>query len=77
MQERQKLDPAQIDGFLRTHFIAPARLRADDFAGMMAARAEALAAEIAEATGRPVGGARFADIFGAGAEADDAEGIAA
>jgi hypothetical protein len=64
LQDRQKLMPEQIDRFLRTHFVDAARLRADDLTGMMVARAEALAAEIAEATGRPVTGAAFADIFG-------------
>jgi hypothetical protein len=67
LQERQKLDPEQVDEFLRTHFIAPERLRANDLSGMMVARAEALAAEIAEATGRSVGGVSFFDIFGSGA----------
>ena len=64
LQERQKLGPEQIDALLHTHFIDPARLRADDLSGMMVARAAALAAEIADATGRPVTGASFADIFG-------------
>ena len=56
--------PEQINGFLGTHFIDPARLRADDLTGMTVARAEALATEIANATGRPVSGSQFADIFG-------------
>jgi hypothetical protein len=64
LQDRQKLGPAQIDGLLATHFIDPARLRADDLHGMMVARAEALAAEIADATGRPIGGAPLVQIFG-------------
>lgn len=72
LQERQKLGPEKIDGLLHTHFIDPARLRADDLIGMMVARAEALAAEIAEATGRPVTGAPFADIFGSGMAVEDA-----
>jgi hypothetical protein len=71
LQERQKLTPEQIDGFLRTHFIDASRLRADDLTGMMVARAEALAAEIASATGRQVTGSHFADIFGTVAMVDD------
>ena len=43
LQERQKLAPEQIDGFLRSHFINGDRLRSDDLTGMMVARAEALA----------------------------------
>ncbi|MBC4015901.1 DUF262 domain-containing protein [Siccirubricoccus deserti] len=73
LQERQGLAAERLDGFLRTHFVDPARLRADELAGMMAARAEALVAEIAEATGRPVGGAQIADIFRTGAAVDDGE----
>ena len=71
LQERQKLSPEQVDGFLRTHYIDPARLRADDLSGMMVARAEGLAAEITDATGRPVGGAPFADLFGNRGVVDD------
>ena len=59
LQDRQKLAPEQVDDLLRTHFIDPARLRADDLPGMMAARGAALAAEISEATGRLVSGAAF------------------
>ena len=45
---------------------------------MMVARAAALAAEIADATGRLVTGASFADIFGGSAKlADAAEELAA
>jgi hypothetical protein len=72
LQDRQNLSPEQTDAFLRTHFVDPARLRADDLTGMMVARAEALAAEIAEATGRSVGSASFADIFGGAMKLDDA-----
>jgi len=72
LQDRQTLSPEKVDGFLRTHYIDPNRLRDDDLAGMMIARAQALAAEIADATGRPVGGLSVADIFGNKAAADDA-----
>ncbi len=72
LQERQKLGPEQIDTLLHTHFIDPARLRADDLPGMMVARAAALAAEIAHATGRPVTGASFAEIFGSRTTPEDA-----
>jgi hypothetical protein len=77
LQERQKLSPAQMDAFLATHFIDPARLWADDLSGMMVARAEALAAQIAAATGRPIGGAPFADIFRGGTADYSPEDIAA
>jgi hypothetical protein len=78
LQERQKLSPEQVDDLLRSHYIDPVRLRADDLTGMMVARAEALAAEIADATGRPVGGMSFADIFGnKQTPDDDSEDLAA
>ena len=78
MQERQKLSPEQVDDLLRSHDIDPVRLRADDLTGMMVARAEALAVEIADATGRPVGGMSFADIFGnKQTPDDDSEDLAA
>ena len=74
LQEKQSLSPEQIDGLLRTHYIDPNLLRTDDLIGMMVARAEALAAEIADATGRPVAGASFADVFrNRKAPDDDAE----
>jgi hypothetical protein len=72
LQERQKVAPEQIDGFLKSHFVNADRLRADDLTGMMVARAEALATEIADATGRQVTGAYFADIFVDGTTTDDA-----
>ena len=71
LQDQQTLGPEQIDTLLQAHFIDPARLRADDLIGMMVARAAALATEIAEATGRPVTGALFADIFGRKTTTDD------
>lgn len=78
LQDRQKLTPGQVDGFLASHFIDPARLRADDLMGMMVARAEALAALITDATGRPVGGRPMAEAFGTTIPVDDlAEEIAA
>ena len=72
LQDQQKLGPEQIDALLHTRIIDPARLRADALPGMMAARAAALAAEIAHATGRPVTRASSADIFGSKTTADDA-----
>ena len=73
LQERQKLSPEQVDALLHTHFIDPARLRADDLPGMMTARAAALASEIADATGRPVTGTSFADIFGGKTTTEDVD----
>lgn len=71
LEERQTLRPEQVDSFLVSHYIDPALLRNDDLPGMMVARAEALAAEIADATGRQVGGMPFANIFGGKLAADD------
>jgi hypothetical protein len=71
LQERQKLSPDQVDGFLHSHHIDAACLRADNLTGMLVARAEALAAEISHATGRPVGGLQFVEIFGSKAAADN------
>jgi hypothetical protein len=71
LQDRQKLTPEQVNGFLASHFIDPACLRADDLMGMMVARAEALAVLITDATGRPVGGRPMAEAFGVTIPADD------
>ena len=71
LQERQKLTPEQIDSFLKSHFINGEQLRSDDLTGMMVARAEALAVEIAAATGREVNGSHFTEIFGGRTTADD------
>ena len=77
LQDRQMLDPEKVDGFLQTHFVDPDRLRADDLIGMMMARAQALAEEISEATGRSVTGPSFSEVFVGqnqnGAELDDDE----
>lgn len=64
LQQKQNLAPEQVDGFLLTHLVDADRLRADDVAGMMRARAEALSREISEATGRPVSGLPLAEVFG-------------
>jgi hypothetical protein len=77
LQERQKLSTEQVDGLLGTHYIDPARLRTDDLPGMMVARAEALAGQIAEATGRPIGGMPFNEIFGVAAPTSEAAADAA
>jgi hypothetical protein len=71
LQDHHNLTPEQVDGFLASHFIDPVRLRADDLMGMMVARAEALAALITEATGRPVGGRSMAEAFGMTIPVDD------
>ena len=77
LQGRQKLTPQQVDGFLRSDFVDADRLPSDDLNGMMLERAEALAAEIAEATGRSVSGASFAGIFGVtGASEEAVENVA-
>jgi hypothetical protein len=71
LQDRQNLFPEQVDAFLNSHFIDPARLRADDLMGMMVARAEALAILISDATGRPVGGRPMAEVFSYSVPVDD------
>ncbi|MCJ2088009.1 DUF262 domain-containing protein [Methylobacterium sp. E-005] len=47
------VDPANLDGYLRSHAIDPARLRADDFHGFFAARLDGLLDLIDDATKRP------------------------
>lgn len=47
------VDSANLDGYLRTHAIDPARLRADDFHGFFAARLNGLLDLIDAATTRP------------------------
>jgi len=71
LQDRQKLAAGEIDGYLNTHFVDAIRLRADDLVGMLVARADALAREISHATGRPVTGVDFLEIFGGTVEVDD------
>lgn len=45
-----------LDGFLKSHLIDPARLRADDFASFMRSRQRLLLGLIEQATGQPIGG---------------------
>lgn len=47
------VDSANLDGYLRSHAIDPARLRADDFDGFLAARLDGLIDLIDAATQRP------------------------
>ncbi|WCS26729.1 DUF262 domain-containing protein [Methylobacterium sp. NMS14P] len=47
------VDPANLDTYLRSHAIDPARLRADDFHGFFAARLDGLLDLIDDATKRP------------------------
>ncbi len=47
------VEPANLDGYLRSHAIDPARLRADDFHGFFAARLDGLLDLIDDATKRP------------------------
>lgn len=47
------VDPANLDAYLRSHAIDPARLRADDFHGFFAARLDGLLDLIDDATKRP------------------------
>lgn len=53
----------KMDEILRSHCIAPAMLRADDFWGFFSARAEALLHRIEDVTGKTI--AREAGLFGA------------
>lgn len=52
--EYPAIDPAVLDGYLRSHCIAPATLRADDFESFMTQRRKALLTLIGNVTGHPV-----------------------
>jgi hypothetical protein len=62
------IDRARMDEILRSHCIEPALLRADDFWGFFAARAEALLQRIEVATGKTI--PREPARFQAGAEVE-------
>lgn len=48
------LDAAGMDAILRSHFIDPASLRTDDYAGFIEARRSLLITEIGKVMGKPV-----------------------
>ena len=52
--ENPPIDPAVLDSYFASHFIAPAHLRADDFESFMEERRTALLTIIGSATGHPV-----------------------
>ncbi|MBI4331646.1 MAG: DUF262 domain-containing protein [Chloroflexi bacterium] len=52
--EDPPIAPAVLDSYLRSHFISPADLRADNFTSFMAERHKALLTLIGNATGHPV-----------------------
>jgi hypothetical protein len=52
--ETPPIAPENLDGYLRSHLIDPALLRADDFEGFMRDRQQRLLALIEKATGRAV-----------------------
>ena len=54
LQTRAGVDEPTMDGFLRTHAIEPALLRADAYEDFKAARAAALLERISKATGKPI-----------------------
>lgn len=64
LQQRQKMQNKRLDELLATHYIDPSKLRADDFIGMITARAAALVQCIEAATGRPAGGRSPFEVFG-------------
>lgn len=79
--ESNDMPPSRLDALIATHFIEAPLLRADNFFGMIEARAGALAREIEAATGRPVGGRTPKDVFSSPAledvEPDPVEELAA
>ncbi len=52
--ENPPIAPAVLDGYLSSHCISPAHLRADDFESFMQGRRKSLLAIIGNATGHPV-----------------------
>jgi hypothetical protein len=64
LEEQYRLIPERVDGFLRTHFIKPEVIRSNQFEALMQRRGDVLCAEIAEATGRPVGGPSMTELLG-------------
>lgn len=62
------IDPARLDGFLRSHLIDPDVLRADRFADFMADRQKKLLRLIEQATGKPAYAGEMAE------EGDDLQG---
>jgi hypothetical protein len=52
--ENPPIDPAELDGYLTSHCISPACLRADDFESFMKDRRKSLLALIAAATGHSI-----------------------
>ena len=63
--------PAALDGYLASHAMDSALLRADDFAGCMADRESRLLAMIARATGHPIALAQAAPEEGEDVPQDD------
>ena len=51
---RIRVPDGDLDGYLRTHLVEPAHLRADDFDAFFAARQSALLGAIREAMGKPI-----------------------
>ena len=52
--ENPPIDPEVLDGYLTSHCISPAHLRADDFESFMKERRKSLLALISEATGHSI-----------------------
>lgn len=65
IEKQQQMEPSKLDEILRTHLIAPDRLRADDFDGFIRARATLLLDAIARAMGKPVPGRSTEDTVNA------------
>ena len=51
---RIRVPGGDLDGYIRTHLVEPAHLRADDFGAFFAARQSALLGAIREAMGKPI-----------------------
>jgi hypothetical protein len=54
--ETPAIAPGNLDDYLESHLINPAKLRSDDFAGFMQARQRLLLRLIEQATGQPISG---------------------
>ena len=54
--ETPAIAPGNLDDYLKSHLIDPAKLRSDDFAGFMQARQRLLLRLIEQATGQPISG---------------------
>jgi hypothetical protein len=69
IERNEKIAADCLDGFVSTHSIEPAHLRADDFDGFFEARAESLLSVVEFATGKTI--AREPGVFAASHPPED------